>query len=220
MCPSSGLVLERRGQQTCQPFIHLLGEDWIGMHWQLDILPIAPKMVGQTYGHGWGAWCAPLAEILRRPHKVGEADHEPDLPPVARMVPGQTPGRRRRGGDQPTPCAIPAFHTGRLERRAELALAPLLAKTAWATEDHAPADLHDRASRVADLHHLGIKQGLRRHAAGLRLAAHFPPPLATLYHPQHLEQRGGIGLPPIRKKERDHSGARHNLCAGSSPSGR
>ena len=146
-----------------------------------------------------------------RHHKVVEADHEPDLPPGARTAPGQHRAAPQ-GGHQPTPCAIPAFHQGRLDRRAELSLAPRLAQTAWATADHAPADLHDMASRVADFHHLGVKQAVRCHESGLQLAAHFPPPPAPIHHPQHLEQHGGIGLPPIREQERDRSGARHNLC--------
>src|SRR5205814_5531649 len=129
LCPSKRLVLESRGQQTCKPFVHLLGQHWIGMHWQPDILPIAPNVIGQTYRHGWGAWRAPVAQALMRHHKVVEADHEPDLPAVARAAPGQTPGTAPQGRDQPTPGAIPAFHDGRLDRRAELSQAQLLAKT-------------------------------------------------------------------------------------------
>src|SRR5262245_52818243 len=98
-----------------------------------------------------------------RHDKVVEAAHEPDLPPVARVAPGQTPGAAPPGCDQPPQGAIPAFHKGRRDRRAQWAQAPLLAKTAWATADHAPADLHDLASRGADLDHLGVKQGLRRY---------------------------------------------------------
>src|SRR5262245_38074020 len=71
LCPSNRWVLESRGQQTCNPFGHLPGQDWIDMHWQPDILPIAPNMVGQTYGHGWGAWRAPLAQaFMGSPSKV------------------------------------------------------------------------------------------------------------------------------------------------------
>src|SRR5205085_11076741 len=97
-----------------------------------------------------------------RHHKVVEADHEPDLPPVAPAAPGQTPGTAPQGGDQPTQGAIPAFHKGRLDRRAELSLAQLLAKTAGATVYHAPADLHDMASHVAVPHQRGGTQSLRR----------------------------------------------------------
>src|SRR5205823_9654167 len=128
------------------------------MYRQRDILPVAPNMIGQTYRHGWGAWRAPLAQALMRHHKVVEADHEPDLPAVARAAPGQTPGTAPQGRDQPTPGAIPAFHDGRLDRRAELSQAQLLAKTARTTADHASADLHAMASRVAALDHLGLPQ--------------------------------------------------------------
>ena len=86
-----------------------------------------------------------------RHDKVVEADHEPDLPSMTRAAPRQTPGAATQGRDQPTQRAIPAFHEGRLDRRAELAQAQLLAKTAWTTADHAPTDLHNMASRIADL---------------------------------------------------------------------
>ena len=120
MCPATELVLERRGQQTCNPFVHLLGEDWISMDWKPAILPLAPKMVCQPDGHCWGASRAPLAQALMRPHKVGQADHEPDLPPVARAAPGPTPGTPPQGRDEPTQGALPAFHAGGLDRLSEL----------------------------------------------------------------------------------------------------
>ena len=141
------------------------------MHWQPNILPIAPDMVGQTDGHGWSTRCAPLAQAFMRQHKVVQADHEPDFPPVTRTAPGQTPGAAPQGRHQPTQGAIPAFHKGRLDRHAKLAQVQLLAKAAWATEDNTPADLHDLASRVADLDHLGVKQGLWRYQPGLGLTA-------------------------------------------------
>src|SRR5215475_1445178 len=199
--PSNRWVLESRGQQTCNPFGHLPGQDWIDMHWQPDILPIAPNMVGQTYGHGWGAWRAPLAQAFMGHHKVVQADHEPDLPPVARAAPGQTPGTAPQGRDQPTQGTIPAFHEGRLDRCAELAQAQLLAKAARPPEDHASADLHDMASRVADLDHLGIKQGRRSHQPGLWLAAHFPTTPTPIHNPHDLKQRRRIGPPPVREPE-------------------
>ena len=90
------------------------------MHWQPDILPIAPDMVSQPYGHRWGARPATLAEALVRHHKVVEADHEPDLPPMARAAPRQTPSTPPQGRDQPTQGAIPPFHKGRLYRLTEL----------------------------------------------------------------------------------------------------
>jgi hypothetical protein len=158
------------------------------MHWQPDILPIAPDMVGQTYGHGWGTWRAPWAPALMRHHKVVQADHEPDLPPVARAAPGQTPGAAPQGRDQPPQGAIPPFHKGRLDRRPELPQVSLLAKTARAAIHDPPADLHDAARGVADLDHLGVEQGSRRPNPGLRLAAHLPTTPGTKYDDTHLKQ--------------------------------
>src|SRR5262249_10489547 len=106
----------------------------------------------------------------------------------------------------------PAFHEGRLDRRAELAQAQLLTTTAWATEDHAPADLHDMASRVADLDYLGVKQRLRSYQLGLRLAAYFPTTSRTIHDPHDLQQRRRRGLPPIREKEWESLRARDDLC--------
>ena len=83
-------------------------------------IPYTPYMIGQTYRHGWSARCAPLAQALVRPHKVGEADYEPDLPPVTSAAPGQTPGTTPQGCYQPTQGAIPPFHRGRLDRLPEL----------------------------------------------------------------------------------------------------
>ena len=90
------------------------------MYRQRDILPVAPNMIGQTYGHGWGAWRAPLAQALMRHHKVVQAHHEPDLPPVARAAPGLTPATPPQGRYEPTQGAIPAFHEGGLDRLCEL----------------------------------------------------------------------------------------------------
>src|SRR5207302_1558988 len=105
---------------------------------------------------------------------------------------------------------IPAFHAGRLDRRAELAQAQRLAKTARATDAHAPADLHDRASRVADLDHLGVKQGRRSSQPGRRLAAYLPTP-PPIPGPHDLQPRRRIGLPPIREKEWERRRARDDL---------
>ena len=88
MCPSRGLVLESWDQQPAHPFVHLLGEHWVGMYWNPDILPIAPDMIGQTDRHRWRTWRVPLAQALMGHHKVVEADHEPDLTPVAGVIPG------------------------------------------------------------------------------------------------------------------------------------
>src|SRR5437763_1477479 len=120
LCSAPSLGLERWSQQLCSPFVHLLGEDGSGMHRQPDILLIAPDMVGQTNGHRWGAWHTTLASALMRHPNVVEADHEPDLPPVARAAPGQTPGPAPQGRDQPPQGAIPPFHQGRLDRLPEL----------------------------------------------------------------------------------------------------
>ena len=144
------------------------------MHWQRDILPIAPNMVGQTYSHGWGAWRAPLAQALMRHHKVVQADHEPDLPPVARVAPGETSGAAPEGRYEPTQGAIPTFHKGGLDRLSELAQTQLLAKTTWATKDHAPADFHDVASLVSHFHYLRVEQVFRCHQARFGLATHVP----------------------------------------------
>src|SRR5262249_55148792 len=151
--------------------VHLLGEDGSGMYWQPDILLIAPDMVGQTEGHRWGARRATLPQALVGHDKVVEADHEPDLPPVARVAPGQTPRATPQGGDQPPQGAIPPFHKGGLDRLPKLPEAQLRAKTARPTEDDVSAHLHNVARLVADLDHLGVEQGWRRYKPGLRLAA-------------------------------------------------
>ena len=83
-------------------------------------------MIGQSNCHRWGARRTALAQAFMRQHKVVQADHEPDLPPVARAAPGQTPGAAPQGRHQPTQGAIPAFHKGRLDRPAKLAQVQLL----------------------------------------------------------------------------------------------
>src|SRR4029453_2045412 len=124
-----------------------------------------------------------------------------------------SPGAAPQGRDQPTQGAIPAFHKGRLHRRAELVQAPLLAKTAWATEDSTPADRHDMASRVAHLDHRGVKQSLGGPQPGLRLAADFPTTLATRHDPQNLQERRRRGLPPVRETEGESPRASDDLRA-------
>ena len=91
MRPARRLIRQSRGQQMCNPFVELLGEDWVGMHRQPDILPIAPDMISQPDGHRWGAPQATLSQALVRHHKVGEADYEPDLALMASAAPRQTP---------------------------------------------------------------------------------------------------------------------------------
>src|SRR5262249_51252048 len=119
----------------------------------------------------WGARRAHWAQPLMRHHEVVQADDEPDLPPMARVTRGQIPDTAPQGREEPRQGAIPTFHEGRLDRRAKLAQAQLLAKTARTTEDDTRADLHDMPHLVADLDHLGIKQGLRSHQPGRGLAA-------------------------------------------------
>src|SRR5262245_27531101 len=114
------LILESRGQQRCQPFVALLGEDWVGMPRQPERLPRAPDMVSQPAGHRWGARPVPLPQALVRHHQVGEADEEPALAWMASAAPRQTPRTPPEGRDQPTQGAIPPFHTGRLDRLPEL----------------------------------------------------------------------------------------------------
>src|ERR671924_151539 len=91
---------------------------------------------------------APLAQALVRHHKVVEADQQPDASSMTGGNPRYTAGAATQGRHQPTQGAIPAFHKGGLARLAELAQTQLRAKTAWATEDHAPADRHDLASLI------------------------------------------------------------------------
>ena len=172
------------------------------MHRKPDILPIAPDMVSQPDGHRWRALGATLAQALVRHPKVVEADHEPDLPAVARVAPGQTPRAAPQGGDEPPQCAIPSFHERCLDRRAELPETQLLDEATRTTEDHAPADLHDMATRVADLDDLGVEQVFGGDEPWFRLAPHLPPPSAAIDDAQHVEQRRAIGFPAIGEKDR------------------
>lgn len=155
--PARGLVLESRDQQTSYPFVHLLREGSVCMHWKPDILPIAPDMVGQSDGHRWRALGVTLTQALVRHHKVVEADHQPDPAPVTAMTPGQTPGAAPQGCDQSPQRPISAFHESRLDRRAKLPQTPLRDKATRTTEDHASADRHHMASRVTDLDNLGVE---------------------------------------------------------------
>jgi hypothetical protein len=117
-------------------------------------------MVRQPESHGRRARGAPLAQALVRPHNVGEAHQQPDLAAVARGAPGQTPGAAPQGSAQPPQRPIPAFHARRLDRRAAWPEPPRRAQAAWTPADHASADLHTRARRVAALDALGVAQGL------------------------------------------------------------
>jgi hypothetical protein len=202
LCPAPELVLERRGQQPCTPFVHLLGEDRSCMHRQPDRRSIAPNMVGQTSRQRWGARGATLPHALVRHHTVGAADQEPDLPPVAGATPRQTPGAAPARGHQPSEGALPPFHTGCLDRLPELPEAQLLAKTARAAVHHPPADLHHMASFVPDLDHLGVEEGVWCHEPGLRLPPHVPTTPGPIHDAHNLEQRRRVRLPMVQTKIR------------------
>jgi hypothetical protein len=64
-----GLVLESRDQQPCNPFVHLLGEHWIGMYRYPDIFPIASDMIGQADRHRWCAWRVTLQQAFMGHHE-------------------------------------------------------------------------------------------------------------------------------------------------------
>ena len=113
------------------------------MYRQPDILPIAPHMVGQTNGHRWGTPRTALSQTFMGHHEVIETDHEPEPFSVADTAPGQTPRAAAQRRPQTAQCAIPPFHKGRLDRRAELPQAQLLDKAAGTTEDHPSADVDD-----------------------------------------------------------------------------
>jgi hypothetical protein len=66
--------LERRGQESLDPFVHLPCEDWVLMHWQPHILPIGPHMICQADRHRWGARRAALSQAFMRHHEIVEAD--------------------------------------------------------------------------------------------------------------------------------------------------
>jgi hypothetical protein len=87
----------------------------------------------------------------------------------------------------------------------------LLAKTAGTTEDHPSADVDDLPGLVTHLDDLRIEQVCGGHKAWLGLAAHCPTTPAPIHHPQYLEQRGGIDLPSVCKKEGDRLGTRDDL---------
>src|SRR5256885_419589 len=79
-------------------------------------------MVGQTDGHRWGTPRPALAQTFMGHHEeVVETDHEPEPSPVADPAPGQTPGAASQRRHQAAQCAIPPFHEGCLDCRAELA---------------------------------------------------------------------------------------------------
>ena len=171
------------------------------MYWQPNILPIAPHMVSQTDGHRWGTPRMALAQTFMGHHEVGETDHEPAPAPMADPAPGQTPGAAAPRGHQTAPCAIPPFHEGCLDRRAELPQTQLLHKATRTAKHHACVDLHHLSPLVADLHDLGIKEMPGSDQLWFRLAPHPPAPAATIDNAQHLEQRCTLGFPAICEKE-------------------
>jgi hypothetical protein len=183
------------------------------MHGPPDLVLIVPDMVGQTHGHRWGAWRATLAQALLRPHNIVQADQEPDLPPEARAAPGPTPGAAPQGGDEPTQGAIPAFPTGRLDRRAALAPAHRLAQTAGAAAPHPGAALHHLASLGAALDQWGRAQLVGSHQPRLWRATSLAPPAAALEHPEPREQRRRRRLPPLREAAWPRPPPGHDLGA-------
>ena len=199
--PATRLVLESWGQPPCTAVVHLRGEAWLGVPWQPNILPRAPDLVAQTSGQGWGARGAPVAQACMRQHHVGQADHAPDLPPVPRAAPGQTPGAAPPGRPQPPPGAIPACQAGGLERQATWAPGPRRATTAWATAADAPAARHDRARRVAARDPLGVTPGRWRDPPGLGLTASLPPPPAPIPAPHAVPPCRRRGLPAVGAKQ-------------------
>src|SRR5262252_917429 len=172
-------------------------------------------MVSQTDGHRWGTPRTALAQTFMGHHEVVETDHEPEPSPVADPAPGQTPGATAQRRYQAAQCAIPPFHEGCLDRRAELPQTQLLHKAARTAKHHARVDLHHLPPLVADLHDLGIKEMLGSDQPWFRLAPHPPAPAATIDNAQHLEQGCAISFPAIREKEGkcphpgDHLGQHH-----------
>src|SRR5947209_4065832 len=130
----------------CQPFVALLGADGGCMHRQPARRPRAPNLVSQPDGHRRSAPHAPVSQALVRHPKVGEAAEEPELAPMARTAPRQTPRAPPPGGDQPTPGARPPFHTGRLDRLPALPEASRRHTAPRTAAAPASVDLHDLAS--------------------------------------------------------------------------
>ena len=145
------MSLECWDEETFNLFVYLPSEDWIRMYWQPDILQIAPYMISQPDGHRWGTPRTALAQTFMGHHEVVKTDHEPEPSPVTAPAPGQTPGAASQPGHQAAQCAIPPFHTGCLDRRAELWQAHLLTKAAGTTKDYPSADVDDMPGLVADL---------------------------------------------------------------------
>jgi len=142
-----------------------------------------------------------LAQTCRGHHAVGAAHQKPAPAPVARAAPGQTPGAAPPGCDPPPPCAIPACHAGRLERRAALPEPPRRDQAPRTTADHAPAALHARARRVADRDALSVAPGRGGDAPGRRLPPHLPPPSAPRDDAHHWEHRRARGVPSLGEQE-------------------
>jgi hypothetical protein len=92
------------------------------MHWQPDILPVAPDVIGETDRHRRGAGRG-LARGSCAASQSCRGSQEPDLSAVTAAVPGETPGATRQGRNQASQRAIPPFHEGRLDRLIELAQA-------------------------------------------------------------------------------------------------
>src|SRR5262249_43056775 len=74
-------------------------------------------------------------------------------------------------------------------------------KTARTAVHYPPADLHEVASLVADLDHLGVKQASWCHESGLRLTSHVSTTPGTIHDTHDLDQRRRVGLPSICEKQ-------------------
>ncbi len=68
-----GLVLEGWHEQMQDPLIQLLGQGRVGMHWEPDILPIAPDVVREANHHGRRAWRVALPQAFVGHDKVIKA---------------------------------------------------------------------------------------------------------------------------------------------------
>jgi hypothetical protein len=215
LSPAKRLVLESRDQQPCYPFVHLRGESRVGLHRQPKILLIAPNMVGQPHGHRRRTPGAPLAQALVWHHNVVEADQPPAASSMTGGSPRHTAGAAPQGRPQPPQGALPACHQGGLDRLAPLAQPPLLANTAWATADPAPADRDDGARLGSHCHPVCVAQVVRCPHARCGLAPHVPTTPAPLHHAPHLEPCGGVSLPAVRQDERQRLHTRPHRCHGS-----
>src|SRR5215471_14852473 len=88
-------------------------------------------------------------------HKVVEADHKPDLPPVTNAASGQTPGAAPQGRDQPPQGAILLFHNPTTPSRFDPIVATRYALSVDQAPDQERADVpsvSDGRRRVCEAH--------------------------------------------------------------------